>query len=192
MTAWPARARSRRAGALLGAVAILLAGCTAADGDSTPRAGPIRHAAAASRPGRVVAHRIAGTPGPGSITRGSGPGIAGASPLASCPPPLGDPVANRAGVAPRLRAAVPACLCCRWCDCAWACCDCGPGEWQPRSHLAWQCCPRWLRPPGGDSSLILPVCGPGCESRACPIGPARPAAGSVQARSPGGAAASAS
>src|SRR5215472_4599107 len=103
MTAWPAWARSRPAGALVGAVAILLAGCASAGGDTTPRAGqagPVRHSAPASRPGRVVAHRIAGTPGPGSTTHGSGPRIA----TALCAPPLGDPVVNRAGAAPRLRA----------------------------------------------------------------------------------------
>lgn len=195
MTAWPAWARSRPAGALVGAVAILLAGCASAGGDSTPRAGqagPVRHSAAASRPGRVVAHRIAGTPEPGGITHGSGPGSAGASSLALCALPLGDPVVNRAGAAPRLRVAVPACVCCGWCDCAWACCDCGPGRWPPRSHLTWQCCPRLLAPSGGDTSPIWPECRPGCGSRACPVGPVRSAASTVQARSPGGAAAGAS
>jgi len=193
MTAWPAR--SRRAGALLAAVAVLLAGCTTAGGGSGLRAGqagPARHPAAASLPGHVAAHRIAGTAGPGGVQHGSGPGIAGASSLALCAPPLGGPVVNRAGAASRLRMAVPACLCCRW----WACCGCGPGRWPPRwwprSHLAWQCCPRWLGPPGGDGSRIWPVCGPGCGSHACPAGPSRPAAGSVPARSPGGAAAGAS
>jgi hypothetical protein len=199
MTSWPARARSRRVGALLGAIAVLVAGCTTAGGGSGPRAdraGPVRPSVAASPPGRVVAHPIAGPPGPGSVKHGSGPGIAGASSLASCAPPLGGPVVRRVGAAFRPRVAVPACLCCRWCACAWACCGCGPGRWPPRwwprSHLAWQCCLRWLGPPGEDSSPIWPVCGPGCGSRACPVGPARPAAGSVQARSLGGAAAGAS
>jgi hypothetical protein len=194
MAAWPVRARSRRVGALLGAVVVLVAGCTTAVGGSGPRAdraGPARHSAAASPPGRMVAHPIAGTPWPGGAKHGSGPRMAGVSSLA-CAPPLGAPVVNGAGAASGLRVAVPACLCCRWCACAWACCGCGPGRWWPGSHLAWQCCPRWLGPPGGDYSPIWPECGPGCGSRACPVGPARPAAGSVQARSPGGAAASAS
>jgi len=198
MTAWPARARSRRAGALLGAVAVLVAGCTTAAGGSGPpagRPGPARPVAAASLPGRGVAHRTAGAPGPGSVQHGSGPRAAGASSLA-CAPALGAPVAHRAGAASRLRAAAPGCRCCRWCACAWACCGCGPGRWPPRwwprSHLAWQCCPRWLGPPGGDSSPIPPTCRPGCGSFACPagpqapgLGPARSAAGFVRARSAG-------
>ena len=195
MTAWHVRARSRRAGALLGAIAVLVAGCTAAGGGSGPRAdraGAARHSVAASPPGRVFAHRIAGTAAPGRARHGSGPGIAGASSLAQCAPPLGDPMVNRAGAASRLRVAVPACLCCRWCACAFACCGCSPGRWPPQwwspySHLAWQCCPPWLGPLDGDSAPVRPVCGPGCASRACPVGPARSAAGSVQARSSGGA-----
>jgi len=182
MTASHVRARSRRAGALFGAIAVLVAGCAAAGGGSGPwadRAGAARHSVAASPPG--------------SVEHGSGSGIAGASSLTPCAPPLGDPVVNRAGAASRLRAAVPACLCCRWCACAWACCGCSPGRWPPpRSHLAWQCCPRWLGPPDWDSSPPRPACGPGCGSRACPVGPARSAAGSVQARSPGGGAIGAS
>jgi hypothetical protein len=194
MTGWPAWARSQRVGALLGAVAVLVAGCTTAGGGSSlraGRAGSAQHLVAESPHGRV-GHWIAGTPGPGSVKHGGGPKIAGASSLA-CAPPLGGPAVNRAGAAPGLRVAVPACLCCRWCACAWACCGCGPDRWPPRwwprSHLAWPCCPRWLAPPGGDSSPIWPVCGPGCGSRACP---ARPVAGSDQVRSPGGAAAGAS
>ena len=207
MTAWHVRARSRRAGALLAAIAVLVAGCTAAGGGSGPRAGragTARHYVAASPPGRVFAHGIAGTPGPGSIKHGGGSKIGRASAGAPCAAPLGAPVANRASAASRPRVAVPACLCCRWCACAWACCGCGAGRWPPRwwpphSHLAWWCCPRWLGPPGWDSAPIRPACGPGCGSHACPIGPqtpglgpARSAAGSVQARSPGGAAAGAS
>jgi hypothetical protein len=190
MTAWPTRARPRRAGALLGAVAVLVGGCTTVGGGSgqqAHRAGPARHSVAASPPSRVVAHRIAGTPVPDSVNHDSGPRIGGV-PSVACAPPLGAPVVNLAGAAYRLRVTVPACLCCHWCACAWACCGCGPGRW-PRSQLSWQCCPRWLGPPGGDISLIWPVCGPGCGSRACPFGPARPAAGSVQVHSPGGAAA---
>jgi len=198
MTALPARARSRRVGALLGAVAVLVAGCATAGGGGGPqagRAGPARHLAPASPPGRVVAHRIAGTPGPGSVKHGSGPRIAGAPSLA-CAPPMAAPAVTRAGAASGPRVAVQGCLCCRWCACAWACCVCGPGRWPPRwwprSHLAWPCCPRWLGPPGGDDSPIWPGCGPGCGLRACPVGPAMPAAGPVQARSSGSAAAGAS
>jgi hypothetical protein len=192
MTAWHLWARSRQAGALLGAVAVLVAGCTAAgaSGARAGRAGPARHSIAASPPGRVI-HRIAGTAGPGSAGHGSRPGTAGASSLAPCAPPLGGPGVGRAGAASRLPVAVPACLCCRWCACAWACCGCGTGRW-PGSRLAWRCCPRWLGPPEGVSPPIPPACGPGCGSFACPVGPrapgggpARSAAGSVQARPPG-------
>jgi hypothetical protein len=173
MTTSHVRARSRQAAALLGAIAVLVAGCTAAGGGSgapADRAGPARHSVAASPPGRAF-HRIATTPRPGSGTHRSGPGIGRTSPLAPCAPPLGDPVTYRAGAASRLRVAVLACLCCRWCACAWTCCGCGPGRWPPRSHLAWQCCPYPLGPPGGDSSAIPPACGPGCGSFACPAGP---------------------
>lgn len=201
MTEWRVRAQSRRAGALLGAAAVLLAGCTSAGGGSGPRTalgGPARHSAAASPPGRVVGHRISGTPGPGSVKHGSGPRIAGAPSLA-CAPPLGVPMGNRPVAASRLRVALPACLCCRWCACGGACCGCGPGRWPPRwwprSHLTWQCCAHWPGPASEDGSPIWRVCGPGwpgCGSRACPVGPTRPAAGAVQARSPARAAAGAS
>jgi hypothetical protein len=199
MTGWHVRARSRQAGALLGAIAVLAAGCAAAGGGGglrADRAGAARHSVAASPPGRVFPHRIAGTPGPGGVKHGTGPGIAGARPPASCASALGDPVVGRAGAAlPRV--AMPACLCCRWCACAGACCGCRPSQWPPGerpppSPLAWQCCPRWLGPPEGDSSPIWPACRPGCAPRACPIGPARSAAGSGPARFSGGAAAGAS
>lgn len=186
MTAWPVRARSRQACALLGAVAVLVAGCTAAGGGSTPRAdraGPAGHLVAAGRPGRVVTGTAAGR---SRVTHGSGPRMAGASSMALCVPPLGGPAVGRAVAASRLRVAVQACLCCRWCACAGACCGCGrlPPRWWRRPYLAWQCCPRWLGPPGGDGSPIWPGCVLGCGSGACPVGPARPAAGSAQARSP--------
>jgi hypothetical protein len=203
MATWQVRARSRRAGALLAAVAVLVAGCAAAGGGSGPRAGragTARHSVAAGPPGRVLAHGIAGTSGPGSVKYGGGSKIGRASSLAPCAAPLGTPVANRAGAASRPRVAVPACLCCRWCACAWACCGCGSGRWPPRwwpshSDLAWWCCPRWLGPPGWESAPIRAACGPGCGSSACPVGPARPAAGSARlpppaaqrlARAPGG------
>ena len=193
MTASHLRARSLRAGALLSAVAVLIAGCTGAGGGSNARAnraGPARQSVTASPPGRVL-HRIATTPGPGTVQHVSGPGTAGASSVAPCAPPLGVPVTYKAGAASRLRVAVPACPCCRWCACAWACCGCGPGRWTPRSYAVWQCCPRWFESPDGDSSPIPSACGPGCRSFACPAGPqepglapARSAAGSVQVGSP--------
>ena len=188
MTAWRVRAQSRRVGALLGAVAVLLAGCMTAGEGSAPRAGPARHPAAPSPPARVAGHRIAGAPRPGGVKHGGGPRIAGAPSLA-CAPPMGVPVVHRPVAVSRLRVAAPACLCGRWCACVWACC--GLGRWPP-SHLTWQCCPRWLAPPGGDGSPVWPVCRPGCGPGACPVGPARPAAGAARARSPGGAAAGAS
>jgi hypothetical protein len=186
MTGWHLRAQSRRAGALLGAVAVLVAGCTAAGGGSGPRAdraGAARHFVAASPP---AAFSPTGPPrgaDPAASSTAAGRGFGGAPARAACAPPLG----NRPSDASRLRVAVRACWCCRWCACAWACCGCGPGRWPPRwwprSHLAWQCCTRWLGPPVGDGSPIWPACGPGCAPRACPVGPARSAAGSVQARS---------
>jgi hypothetical protein len=194
MTAWRIRAQSRQVGALLGAVAVLIAGCTTAGESSGLRASPARHSVAASPAGRVVGPRIAGTPGPGGVKHGSGLRIAGAPRLA-CAPPLGAPGVDRPVAGSGLRVAASACLCCRWCACAGACCGCGPGRWPPRwwprSHLTWQCCPHWLEPPDGDSPPIWPVCGLGCGSRACPVEPVQRAAGTVQARSPGGAAAGA-
>jgi len=123
--------RSRRVSALLSAVAVLVAGCTTAGGGSSlraGRAGPAQHLVAARPHGRVVGHRIAGTPAPVSVTHDSEPKIAAASSLA-CAPPRGAPAINRADAASGLRVAVPACLCCRRCACAWACCGCGPRRW---------------------------------------------------------------
>ena len=200
MTGWLVRARSQQAGALLAAIVVLVAGCAAAGGSGGPRAdraGAARHSAAASPPGRVFAHRIARTPAPGGVKHGAGPGIAGAWSPASCAPALGNPVVDRSSTASRLRMVMPACLCCRWCACAGVCCGCRPSQWPPRwrpppSPLAWQCCPRWLGPPDGDTSPIQWACWPGCAPRACPVGPARSAVGSVPARSSGGAAVGAS
>jgi|SRR5690348_9927379 len=63
-------------GRAVGAIAVLVAGCTAAGGGSgagADRAGLARHSVAASPPGRVF-HRIVTTPRPGSGKHGSGPG----------------------------------------------------------------------------------------------------------------------
>jgi hypothetical protein len=194
MTASHVWARSRRAGALLGAVAVLVAGCTAGGGNGAraDRAGPARHSVATSPPRRAFAHPAATTPS--SVKHSSGQRIARSRSPVLCAPPLGHPVTYRAGAASGLPVAVPTCLCCRWCACAWACCGCGPGRWPPRLHLTWLCCPRPLGSPGGDSSSIPSACWPGCRSFACPIGPrapglgpARSAAGSVQARAAGSA-----
>jgi hypothetical protein len=90
------------------------------------RGGAAHAVTAAWSSGRGFAHRGGATAGPGSGTHGRGFRTAPASSLARCAPPIGDP-ADRAGAVPGSRAAVPMCLCCRWCAyaCAWACCGCG-------------------------------------------------------------------
>jgi hypothetical protein len=186
MTTSPGRCLSIRAGALLGAIAVLIAGCTAAYRGSPPRAGRAgaAHAMTAARSsGRGFAHRSGGTARTGNTRHASGFKTAQAPSLARCAPPIGDP-AGRAGAAPGSRAAVPLCLCCRWCACAGACCGCGPDRWPPRSHLAWVCCSRWQwQPDRGDSPIPL-ACGPGCSSDACPIGPPTPVLGPGPLRVP--------
>ena len=207
MTTSHVRALSGRAGALLGAIAIVVTGCTATGAGSGPRsgrAGAAQDAVAASPSGHSFAHRTAGTTGPRSVRHGSRSRIAWDPSLSQCALAAGHPVMYPAGPASRSPVAVPMCPCCLWCACAWVCCGCGPGGWppgwwSPRSHLAWQCCSRWLWPPGWGSPPIAPACGPGCISRACPAWrqapvsrPARAAAGSFQDRSPGGTTAGAS
>jgi hypothetical protein len=202
MTTSPGGGLSMRAGALLGAIAVLTAGCTAAYPGSPPRAGRAgaAHAVTAARSsGRGFAHPSGGTAGPRSGRHGRGFKTAQAPSLARCAPPIGDPVVHRAGTAPGSRAALPMCLCCRWCACAWACCGCGPGRWPPSSRLAGVCCSRWQWPPGWGGSPIPVACGAGCSWGACPIGPptpvlgpARPAVGPVQDRAAGGMTAGAS
>jgi hypothetical protein len=198
MTASRVRALSRRAGALLGAVAVLAAGCAPAAGRSGPgagRAGTAQATVAATASSRSFARRAARTTGPGSVKHSSGARIAGPPPPFWCEPAMGHPVASPASAAPGSRLVVPVCPCCR-CACAWACCGCGPGRWPgwwPRSPLAWLCCARWHRPPADGAAPIPPACGPGCRSFACPAGaarvlvprPARAAAGSAPERSPG-------
>jgi len=195
MTTSHARALSGRSGALLGAIAVLLAGCAAAGEGSGTRAAQVATAGgpvAASPAGRVVAPSTTEAPGTGRVRHGSGPGIArGLSPV-MCAAPAGDPVAYRAGAEPRSPTKVPMCLCCGWCACAGACCGCALGRWPPRSRLAWECCALWQQPPDWRTSPIPMDCGPGCSSPACPIGPQAPApgppraaAGSVQDRPPG-------
>jgi len=183
MTASHARALSKRAGALLGAIAILITGCMAG-ASSSPQSGRAQaaHAAAASSSSNSLAHRTAGISEPRGVGHGSGPGIAGAPPLSQCALAAGHPVMYRAGPASRAPVAGPVCLCCPWCACAWVCCGCGPGGrppgwWPPRSHLAWRCCSHRPWPPGWGSSPILPACGPGCLSRACPTWRQAPAPG---------------
>src|SRR5262249_57790069 len=82
MTTARARVQFRLAGALLGAVMLLVAACSAGGGGS-PKADPAgtaRAAVAVSSPGRAIAGRTAG---PISGRRGSGARIAGAP----APPP---------------------------------------------------------------------------------------------------------
>lgn len=107
MTTSHARALSARAGALLGAIAVLLAGCTAAGGSSGTRAaqaatagGPV----AASPAGRAVAPSTAEAPGTGRVRHGSGPGIARGLSPAMCSSggrPSGVPGGRRAQLADR-------------------------------------------------------------------------------------------
>ena len=207
MTASHVQARSKRAGALLSVIAVLVTGCVAAGAGSGPRPGrarAVQDAVAAGPSGHSLAHRTAGTTGPRSAGHASGLGIAGAPSLSQCALAAGHPVMHPAGPTSRAPVAGPMCLCCPWCACAWVCCGCGPGGWPPgwwwpRSQLAWRCC--WHRPwpSGWGSSPIPPACGPGCLSGACPAwrqapapGPGRAAADSLRDRSPGGITADAS
>ena len=69
MTTSPGRGLSIRAGVLLGAIAVLAAGCTAAYRGNPPRAeraGAAHVVTAARSSGRGFAHRSGGTAGPGS------------------------------------------------------------------------------------------------------------------------------
>ena len=198
MTTLHVGALSRRAGALLGAVAVLAAGCAAAGGGSGPRAdraGTAQDAVAASASSHRIAHRTARTTGPGSVRHSSGATITGPLQPLQCEQPMGHPVVSPESAASRSRLVIPVCPCCGWCSCAWACCGCGPGRWPPgrwpRSHLTWLCCTRWHWPPSAGAALIPPACEPDCRSFACPAGPrmlvpapARAAAGSVRERSP--------
>lgn len=161
MTNSHVRALSGRAGALLGAVAVLVIGCTTACAGSGPRAGQAAGAqdTAAASPSSRIAHRTAATTGPSSVRHDSRSRIARPPSMPRCPYSLGHPVAHRA---------IPVCACCNWCACAWACCGCGPGRWPPRSRLAWQCCSSWQWPPGEGAALIPSDCWPGCRSLACP------------------------
>lgn len=197
MATWPVRALSRRAGALLGAVAVLAAGCAAAGGASGPpasRAGTTQDAVAARASSHSFAHRTARTTWPGSVRHSSRARIAGPLPLIQCELAMGHPVVYPVSAASRSHLVVSVCPCCGWCSCAWACCGCGPGwwrpEWWPRAHPAWLCCARWQWPPS--EGALIPACGPGCRSLMCPAGarvpgpgPARATAGSVQVRSQG-------
>lgn len=190
MTTLHVRALSRRAGALLGAVAVLAAGCAAAGGGSGPRAaraGTAQGAVAASASSHRFAHRTARTTGPSSVRHSSGATITGPLPLFQCEHPMGRPLASSVSAASRSRLVISVCPCCGWCSCAWACCGCGPGRWppgwSPRSHLAWLCCARWHWPLSEGAALIPPACEPGCRSFACPAGARVLVPGRAQGRS---------
>jgi len=186
------RAPSKRVGALLGTIAILVTGCMAPGAGSGPRSGRAEAApdtVAASPSGHSSSHRTTGTSG---VSHGRGPTVARASPLSGCAVTAGHPVMYSAGPASRAPVALPICPCCPWCACAWTCCGCGPSGWSPgrsslRSPVAWRCCWRWPPPPSWGGSPVAPTCWPGCTQRACPAwrqaavpGPARAAARSLQ------------
>jgi hypothetical protein len=198
MTTLGVRALSRRAGALLGAVAVLAAGCAAAGGGSGPRAGragTAQYAAAARASSHGFAHRTGRTGGPGSVRHSREARIAGSLPLIQCELAMGHPVVYPVSAAPGSHLVMPACPCCGWCSCAWACCGCGPGwrlpgPWQ-RAHPAWLCCARWQWP-RSEGALII-ACMPGCRPFVCPAGsrvpvpgPARATAGFTAGALPGG------
>jgi hypothetical protein len=205
MTTSQIRAPSKRAGALLGAIAILVTGCMAPGAGGGPRsgrAGAAPDTIATSPSGHSLPYRITGTTrttGPRGVRHATGPMVARASPLSGCAVTAGHPVMYSAGPASRSPVALPICPCCLWCACAWVCCGCGPGSgsperWSSRSPVAWQCCWRWPPPPSRGGSPIPPTCWPGCTQRACPTwrqatvpGPARTAAPSrQQVGGPGG------
>ena len=195
MTASHIRALSERAGALLGAIAILVTGCMAPGAGGSPphgRAVAAPDTFAASPSGNISSHRTTGTAGTSSVRHGRAATVARASPLSACALAAGHPVTYSAGPASRAPVALPICPCCLWCACAWVCCGCvpsvwSPERWSPRSPVAWQCCWRWPPPPSWGSSPVRPTCWPGCTQRACPAwrqaavpGPARMAAPSLQ------------
>ena len=189
------RAPSRRVGALLGTIAILLTGCMAPGAGSGPRsarAGAAPDTVVTSPSGHSSSHRTTGTTGTRSVRHGRAPTVVRASPLSACAVAAGHPVTYTAGLASRAPVALPICPCCPWCACAWVCCGCvpggwSPGRWSPRSPVAWLCCWRWPPPPSWGGSPIPTACWPGCTQRACPTwrqaavpGPARTAAPSRQ------------
>ena len=183
------RALSARAGALLGAIAVLVTGCAAAGGGSGPlpdRTGAAKVAARSS--GHGAAPRAAGITRTDGARNDSGSRIAWEPPLSQCAYSAGRPLVAVSGSP----VAIPRYPSCRWCACAWSCCDCGPGHWSARPYPAWQFCSCWRWPPGWGGSAIPPACRPGCRARVCPArlplvpGPARAARGSSQDRVPGG------
>jgi len=180
MTTSQIRDPSKRVGALLGVIAILVTGCMAPGAGSGPRSG--RAGAApdniATRPsGHSLPHRTTRTTGASSVRNGSGSGIARASSLSACALAAGHPVTYSAGAASSAPVSIPICPCCLWCDCAWICC----------SPVAWRCCWRWPPPSSWGGFAIPPTCWRGCTQRACPTwrqaavpGPARTPAPSLQ------------
>src|SRR5258708_31714803 len=110
MTSWHVRAQSSGAGALLGAVAVLAAGCGAAGGGSGPgagRAGAAQGAVAARASSRSFAHRTAQTTGPGSVRHSSAATITGPLPLFQCEHAMGHPVVSPVSAASRSRLVIP-------------------------------------------------------------------------------------
>jgi len=98
MTTARVRAQFRLAGALLGAVMLLAAGCSAGGGGSpgADPAGTAHAAVAVSSPGRAIADRTAG---PISGRRDSGSRIAWAPSLPRCSYAAGAPAPARTGAA---------------------------------------------------------------------------------------------
>jgi hypothetical protein len=157
------RAPLGRAGALLGAIAVLVTGCAAAGGG--PQAGQTGAAQAAPRSsGHTAAHRAAVTTRPGGVRHGSESRTAWNRPLPQCAYSAGRPVV----AGPRSPVAEPRCPCCLWCDCAWSCCGCSPGWWSARPYPARQFCPCWEWPPIWGGSPISSTSGPAGRAHVCP------------------------
>jgi hypothetical protein len=164
MTTPHVRAPLGRAGALLGAIAVLVTGCTAAGGGGRQvgRAGAAQAAARSS--GHTAAHWAAVTTRPGGVRRGSESGIARDRPLRQCAYSAGRPVV----AGPRSPVAVPSCPCCLWCDCAWACCGCSAYWWSARPYPARQSCSCWDWPPIWGGSPMSRASGPAGRVHVCP------------------------
>jgi hypothetical protein len=102
MTTAHARALSRLAGALLGAITLLAAGCSAAGGGGGPPASPAvaaHDAVAVSPSGRAIAGRAPAATGPISGRPGRGSRIAWAPSLPRCSYAAGTPAPGGTGAA---------------------------------------------------------------------------------------------